>query len=81
MFTAQESRLFCLADVSKASLILTSSKKKKIILTINLIRYYWGEPERALHKSVLRENLCMYACMYVCSDTSFTCSLAHSARA
>ena len=28
--------------------------------------FYWGEPKRAPHKSLIRENRCTFVCMYVC---------------
>ena len=31
-----------------------------------LCTYNWGEPKRAPHLSLLRENSCTYVCMYVC---------------
>ena len=37
-----------------------------LYLHLSLSLNNWGEPKRAPHLSLIRENRCTYVCMYVC---------------
>ena len=38
---------------------------QRVSLRLILKVYYWGKPERAPHRSLLRENRCSYVCVCV----------------
>ena len=51
---------------------------QRVSLRLILKVYYWGKPERAPHRSLLRENHCSYVCVCVCVHSRYVIHMLYS---